>query len=103
MTLTKQKIVTVGWTYTSKCNLNCVHCYNSSSINHQDDEMSLDDAMGVLQKLKAHGVEDINYGGGENTMLPQFWTIARYAKEIGLHQSLTTFIKQWIMMGSGFP
>ncbi|MDI6781436.1 MAG: radical SAM protein [bacterium] len=90
MTLTKQKIVTVGWTYTSKCNLNCVHCYNSSSMNHQDDELSLDDAVSVLEKLKDYGVEDINYGGGENTMLPQFWAIAKYAKELGLHQSLTT-------------
>ncbi|MFH1898037.1 MAG: radical SAM protein [Candidatus Desantisbacteria bacterium] len=92
MTLTKttQKIVTVGWTYTSKCNLNCVHCYNSSSINHQAGEMPLDDAMRVLQRLKDYGVEDINYGGGENTMVPQFWAIARYAKKLGFHQSLTT-------------
>ncbi|OIP40709.1 hypothetical protein AUJ95_04265 [Candidatus Desantisbacteria bacterium CG2_30_40_21] len=90
MTLTKQKIVTVGWTYTSKCNLNCVHCYNSSSINPQSGEMPLDDAMGVLQRLRDYGVEDLNYGGGENTMVPQFWTIARYAKKLGFHQSLTT-------------
>jgi radical SAM protein with 4Fe4S-binding SPASM domain len=83
------RIVTVGWTYTSKCNLNCVHCYNSSSI-HKNDELSIDDAIVVLHKLKDYGVEDINYGGGENTMLPQFWAIAKYGKELGFHQSLTT-------------
>lgn len=84
------RITTVGWTYTSKCNLNCRHCYNKSTNNPYQKEIGLQKAVEVLSKLKEYGIKEINYGGGENTMVEEFWQISITAKEMGFKQSLTT-------------
>ena len=64
---------------TSRCNLNCRHCFieaSSSSRNHKDlSSTSILDAIGIIHKINPK--VDFEIEGGEITMHPQFSDIIR--------------------------
>lgn len=49
--------------YTSKCNLNCKHCF-TKNINH-DDELTFNEKILILDQMKTLGIGEILIGGGE--------------------------------------
>jgi len=79
----------VGWGFTNLCNLNCVHCYNSSG-KKRDDELSIEQAFLIVDKLEKNNVKTINYGTGESGLVPEFWDLIRYADSKNVIQGLTT-------------
>lgn len=79
----------VGWGFTKLCNFNCSHCYNSSG-KRDSQELTLDEAKKVVDKLKEGGVESINFGTGECGLLPDFWGLVRYVHKRGITQGLTS-------------
>lgn len=49
---------------TKKCPLNCEHCYEGKVLN-QPEGITLDEHLQIVEKLQAHQVSVIQYGGGE--------------------------------------
>lgn len=51
---------------TNKCNLNCDYCYNNSSINNINNELTTDEIKKAILKLKdQHALSTITFSGGE--------------------------------------
>lgn len=80
-----KRIATADWALTSKCNMNCLHCYNASgSLSEHEPDISLNEAQIIIEKLLDYGVESVKFTGGEPTMCPNFMEIARMVHDAGM-------------------
>lgn len=79
----------VGWGFTKLCNFTCAHCYNSSGVR-SPEELNLEQAKAVVDKLAENNVETINYGTGECGLAAEFWELIQYVHSKGIIQGLTT-------------
>lgn len=84
-----QKILVAGWSLTKVCNLNCLHCYSASG-KRDPNELTLEECIKVVDKLKKAGVAAVNFGGGECALRPDFIDICKYIKSKGIAISYTT-------------
>ncbi|MEZ5686886.1 MAG: radical SAM protein [Paracoccaceae bacterium] len=81
----------VIWNLTRRCNLKCRHCYTTSADVHFPGELSHEQAMGVLDDLKAFGIPALILSGGEPLSRFDFFELAERAKELNFrHLSLST-------------
>src|SRR5437868_4112315 len=54
---------------TDRCNLECEQCIYKPSISHFiNEEIALDDALGLLQAFRALGAGKVTFLGGEPTL-----------------------------------
>jgi MoaA/NifB/PqqE/SkfB family radical SAM enzyme len=74
---------------TNRCNLSCKHCYASSG-KPDKKEMSDQEIIGLLIKLRQWGVLKIQWVGGEVFTRKGFLNLVRIAKKLGFEQSLLT-------------
>lgn len=65
------------WEITKKCNLNCIHCYNNSSI-HNDYGLKTVDCYKIMDKLD--GIRNITFTGGEAIIRKDIGEIISYAR-----------------------
>lgn len=70
----------VIWEITSLCNLRCEHCLSSAGET-LPNELSTEEAMGLLDYLEAIKVFNINLSGGEPLMRPDIFDIIDYASK----------------------
>lgn len=70
------KIYSVCWNITEKCNENCTFCYRTLS-----EDLSLEDNKKIADKLIEHGVEKITFAGGEPLLYEGLFELARYIRE----------------------
>ena len=81
----------VIWNLTRTCNLKCRHCYTTSADVPFPGELSHEQAMGVLDDLKAFGIPALILSGGEPMSRFDFFPLAERAKALGFrHLSLST-------------
>lgn len=80
----------VAWIeLTRACNLPCKHCYINAGRARQN-ELSLEEILGVLDQLKEQGVFCLVFLGGEPMMHPNFIQIVQYAHKLGFVISIGT-------------
>jgi len=84
-----RKNLVAGWSFTNACNLKCIHCYNASG-KRREDELTLEEAFQVADKLKKAGVVAVNFGGGECALRPDFIELCKYINKLGMKISYTT-------------
>ena len=72
------RLVTCVWEVTSRCNLDCRHCYHPS---HEADpeEMGIERARALLEELAEAGFLLLVLTGGEPFARPDFWEILEEA------------------------
>ena len=75
----------VVWSATSECNLSCSHCYSSSGAGRAEDELSTDEAKGLVDQLSSFGCPVLLLSGGEPLMRRDLPEIAVYATSKKLH------------------
>ncbi len=63
--------VNLTWEVTQACNLHCSHCLSSSGDPAQN-ELSTAEALDLVEQLHTAGVFQINFGGGEPFIRPDF-------------------------------
>ncbi len=81
----------VIWNLTRTCNLKCRHCYTTSADVAFPGELSTEQALGVLDDLKAFGIPALILSGGEPLSRFDFFTLAERAKALNFrHLSLST-------------
>jgi radical SAM protein with 4Fe4S-binding SPASM domain len=80
----------VVWNLTRTCNLYCAHCYSDSAPQHYEGELTLAEARDLIDDLAHYGVRHLLLSGGEPTLHPHFFSIAKYAAEKGLKPTLST-------------
>lgn len=70
---------------TNLCNLECTHCYTSSSPKEKISRyMTKDDWMNAIQDLKSAGCNSIQFIGGEPTVHPDLPHLIKYACQNGI-------------------
>ncbi|MBF0286088.1 MAG: heme d1 biosynthesis radical SAM protein NirJ [Magnetococcales bacterium] len=80
----------VVWNLIRRCNLECLHCYSSSSGRHFDGELTTVEVFGVLEDLRGLGVPALILSGGEPLLRPDLFEIAKRAKGMGFHLALSS-------------
>ena len=84
----KQNIpIAVTWAVTYRCNYKCSHCYRWTG---SPEELSIDQAKNVLDKLDMLGVRRINFTGGEPLLKENFCDLINLAKQKGILTFLNT-------------
>ena len=69
------KIYSVCWNITEKCNESCKFCYRTIV-----DDLSLEENKRIADKLIEHGVEKITFAGGEPLLYKGLFGLAKYIK-----------------------
>ncbi len=77
------------WELTLRCDQFCTHC-GSRAGDARDTELSLDEALGVVDQLAAMGTRDVVLIGGEAYLHEGFLDIVRALKAAGIHPMMTT-------------
>ena len=83
---------------TSRCNLNCPHCYVSNRSNNTDKDLSISSLFKMVDQLADHGGKSIFFGGGEPLLHPEIKKILKYAStklEIYLLTNGTLIDRAW--------
>ncbi len=71
---------------TSRCNLQCIHCYSSE----KRADLSTSEVSHVIQTLFEAGAGVMDFGGGEPLLRKDIFDILSYAKRLGLYTSIST-------------
>lgn len=79
----------VVWTMTKKCNLQCIHCYSSSSP-HVQDEQDPALAKSILDRIIRFKPPALLLSGGEPLLRSDFYKLAEHAANSGLKLTLST-------------
>ncbi|MCR5823630.1 MAG: radical SAM protein [Lachnospiraceae bacterium] len=62
------------------CNQCCVHCYAAGQKDSSEEELSTEDWKKILDKLRAIGVPQVTFTGGEPTMREDLFELIAHAK-----------------------
>jgi mycofactocin radical SAM maturase len=81
--------VNVTWEVTYKCNLSCIHCLSDSG-KKREGELSTKECLGVIDNLAAMKVFQLNIGGGEPFIRPDFPDLMDYAHKKGIVTCIST-------------
>ncbi len=81
--------VNLTWEVTLACNLRCSHCL-SSSATAAPHELNTAEALDAVDQLHRAGVFQVNFGGGEPFLRPDFEAILDACHERGLVTCIST-------------
>ncbi|MEN7982577.1 MAG: radical SAM protein [Nanoarchaeota archaeon] len=91
------------------CNLKCVFCYYGDSSCIKEKEPTMEELKRQLRMAKENGALDVDFSGGESTIMPNFPELVAYAKKLGfrticlitngLRISKEDYLKKLIDMG----
>ncbi|HEY5973348.1 MAG TPA: mycofactocin radical SAM maturase [Geobacteraceae bacterium] len=81
--------VNLTWEVSLACNLRCSHCLSSSGEPARD-EMTTAEALDLVEQLHAAKVFQVNFGGGEPFMRPDFEEILAACHTRGIMTCIST-------------
>ena len=84
-----QSIQQAVFEVTNRCNLRCPHCASDSGVA-RNEEMSLEQALRVVQDLHKLGCRELALLGGEPFLRPDWYEIASAVKSAGIELQLIT-------------
>jgi radical SAM protein with 4Fe4S-binding SPASM domain len=80
----------VVWTMSRRCNLRCVHCYADSEARDYPGELTVPEAIPMLDDLARFKIPALLLSGGEPLAHPNFFELAGYARRLGLRLTIST-------------
>lgn len=80
---------TVFFELTRACNVRCLHCFNNSGIN-LNDELSCEEKNKIINDLWQTGVQEIRFTGGEPLMSQEICDLLSFSANLGLRNSIGT-------------
>lgn len=83
----------VVWELTLKCDLACRHC-GSRAGRPRDEELTLAEALDVVDQLAQAGTYELTLIGGEAYLWPHWLEVVRAATDRGLRVTMTTGARQ---------
>jgi mycofactocin radical SAM maturase len=81
--------VNLTWEVTQACNLRCSHCLSSSG-DPAHNELSTAEALDLVEQLHTAGVFQVNFGGGEPFIRPDFEEILAACHARGIMTCIST-------------
>lgn len=81
----------VMWDMTNRCNLNCMHCYNSSGIEAQYRDLTDEEMMVIGRHIVEAGIPVVCFCGGEPLLrYPLIVNLAKLLSENGIVVNMVT-------------
>lgn len=81
----------IFWNLTGRCNLSCMHCYNSSGSDQESyTELTTDEAHSFIDDCAGLNVPVILFSGGEPLLRSDLFELATHAKEKRIKTALST-------------
>lgn len=81
---------------TKICNLTCKHCSRDASPSQNEQDMTLQDYVDLIERAGHIGVPSLSFMGGEPTCHPEFIELAVIAKVSGVRH-LSTSTNGWLI------
>ncbi|MFC1738633.1 radical SAM protein [Planctomycetota bacterium] len=75
---------------TARCNLNCLHCYSSSTSQKAADELTTEQAESLLLQLKEINCAALLFSGGEPLLRQDLFDLLAEAEHLGLRSVIST-------------
>ncbi len=79
----------VVWEITFACNMRCIHC-GTSAGKRRPDELTTDEALGLIDELAGLGTRTLTLSGGEPLMRRDWRDLARRVKHRGMLLHMVT-------------
>ncbi|OPY37386.1 MAG: pyrroloquinoline quinone biosynthesis protein PqqE [Methanoregula sp. PtaU1.Bin051] len=80
----------ISWNITLRCPLKCSHCYVGAGTEEPAGVLLTDEALSVIDQIRAVGRPTVVLSGGEPLMRDDLCKIARYGTEQGLRMVMGT-------------
>jgi radical SAM protein with 4Fe4S-binding SPASM domain len=80
----------VIWNITNRCNLLCDHCYMAADGHNKPEQLSDEEALGLVRQMGESGVPLLFMSGGEPMMRSNFWEILETARSYDMHVTIST-------------
>ncbi len=80
----------VAFNCTNRCNLNCLHCYSSSTADRSNDELSTAEAKQLLSGLAEVNCPAILFTGGEPLLRDDLFELLAEAGRLGLQTVISS-------------
>ncbi|WP_292424127.1 radical SAM/SPASM domain-containing protein [Methanoregula sp.] len=90
MNTTREAPRIISWNLTLMCPLACAHCYVDAGTEEAAGVLSTDEALAVIDRIRATGTPVVVLSGGEPLMRDDLCTIARYGTDRGLRMVMGT-------------
>ncbi|GAA1944362.1 radical SAM protein [Kitasatospora viridis] len=81
-----RRVTRVNWSITNRCPMSCQGCYNPFAA----EQISLDQAKGIVDKLAEHGTTDLVLAGGDPLLWPPIHQVVDHATAAGIRVALDT-------------
>ena len=78
----------VSWNVTRKCNLKCPHCYINATTETLNNELSTEEAKGLIDQISEVSRPLLILSGGEPLLRKDIFELVRYGTEKGLKMGL---------------
>lgn len=82
----KIRPINVSWMITNRCNYNCEFCFGE----FEEEELDLETAKKVIDKLQKAGLKKISWAGGEPLLWPHMMDLIDYTHSLGVTTMLIT-------------
>ena len=90
--------VVIVWNITNRCNLNCLHCHQSSTLSPSERELTTHEALQIVDKLSDAGLSILTFSGGEPLVRNDIYDLIKRATENGIY---CTVASNGILMKQG--
>jgi radical SAM protein with 4Fe4S-binding SPASM domain len=87
---TREALRIISWNLTLRCPLACSHCYVDAGEHEAAGVLSTQEALAVIDQIRATGTPVVVLSGGEPLMRDDLCTIARYGTKQGLRMVMGT-------------
>ena len=84
------KAPVVVWNCTSRCNLNCRHCYSEAGPEGRPGELCTGEARELISDLSAMNVPVLLFSGGEPLLRADIFELGAHAAGMGVRPVLST-------------
>lgn len=92
----RDRPIYVVWELTLKCDLACRHC-GSRAGAARPDELTLDEALGLVRQLRALGAQEVTLIGGEVYLYEGWAQVIREIRSCGMQCSVVTGGRGWTL------
>lgn len=80
----------VAFNCTNRCNLNCLHCYSSSTADRSSDQLSTAEAKQLLHQLAEANCPVVLFSGGEPLLRDDLFELLTEAKQLALRTVISS-------------
>ena len=80
----------IAWEITRRCNLKCIHCRSSSTIESEQGDFSTEDGKKLLDDIAKISKPTIVLTGGEPLLREDIWELAQYGTDLGFRMCIAT-------------